>query len=68
MKASELVQRIERAIKQHGDKEIVFPSDCEASTEDSDVVNIHNLSIGLDENNEAYQFMICDKETAFSFE
>jgi hypothetical protein len=67
MKASELIQRLERAIKQHGDHEVVFPSEAESTNGDTDVVQIHNISIGFDENNTAYQFLICDKETALSF-
>lgn len=66
MKASELVKHLNKLIEINGDHEVVFAADAESEIE-GDFCKIASISIGLDEYEKPYQFMICDKETALSF-
>lgn len=71
MKASELVQQLNKLIEEHGDQVITLTSDAEPSKEAEekygDECDVYGVSCFENDDGKIERFMICDYEAMMSF-
>lgn len=73
MKASELVQLLNKLIEEHGDQTVTFTADADPSEEAAqkygDECDVYGISVfeGDGNGNKVERFMICDYEAMMSF-